>query len=89
LVVRKSSRPNLLPLLRGKQYRIRILGSDTVPDVLSELDALGYGKAMEVGAGLAHKRQYIRIFFRRLTPELRGRPPDACLKIANRGVPLE
>jgi hypothetical protein len=25
----------------------------------------------------------------RLTPELRGRLPDACLKIGHRGVPLE
>ena len=49
-----------------------MLSSDTVPDVLSELNALGDGEAMEVGAGLAHVRQYIPIFFRRLAPEIRG-----------------
>jgi len=72
LVVRKGASQNLLPLLRRKQHRIRISRGNTVPDVLGELNALGDGKAMEVRAGLAHKRQYIPIFFRRLTPELRG-----------------
>ena len=67
--MRESPSPNFLPLFRGKRYRVRIFSSDTVPDVLDELNALGDGKAMEVGAGLAHQRQYIPFFFWCLTPE--------------------
>ena len=62
LIMRLSSSPNLLALSRRKRNRIRVLSGNTVPNVLGELNALGDGKAMEIGAGLAHKGSISRSF---------------------------
>jgi len=44
----------LLKLDRHKGRCLRVLGRNTVPNVLGKLDSLGHGEVEEVGFGLVH-----------------------------------